>query len=214
MGGGTPWPLAVARRLARRRSPARRAAARLDCRSVRGAEALLWESAAGQFRGARLIIAFKGKATTSRSVQPVPRIRPGRLEKGERCMNLSTVVMKRWRFVYLASVVATLVVGLGIWNPLKAMADRSKAPAYKVDPFWPKPMPDRWVTGDVAGTCVDSNDHIFTVNRAAATPLTAKELIVGSPSPPVIEFDRAGNTVNYWGEDRKSTRLNSSRLVI
>ena len=115
-------------------------------------------------------------------------------------MNLSTVVMKRWRFVYLASVVATLVVGLGIWNPLKAMADRSKAPAYKVDPFWPKPMPDRWVTGDVAGTCVDSNDHIFTVNRAAATPLTAKELIVGSPSPPVIEFDRAGNTVNYWGD--------------
>jgi DNA-binding beta-propeller fold protein YncE len=115
-------------------------------------------------------------------------------------MRLSNVVRRKWRFVYLATVGGTLVLGLGVWNPLKARADKgNKAPAYKVDPFWPKPMPDRWITGDVAGTCVDSGDHVFTVNRAAATPLTAKELTMGTPSPPVIEFDRAGNTVNAWG---------------
>jgi DNA-binding beta-propeller fold protein YncE len=124
-------------------------------------------------------------------------------------MKLSKLVMKRWRFVYLASVVATLVVGLGIWNPLRAMADKNRAPAYKVDPFWPKALPDRWITGEVAGTCLDSKDHLFTINRGSTggpptNPtgnLTAKEAIptVGSPSPPVIEFDRAGNVVNAWG---------------
>ena len=119
-------------------------------------------------------------------------------------MKVANVVMGKWRFVYLATVGAALAVGLGLWSPLKARADKgNKAPAYKVDPFWPKPLPDRWVTGEVAGTCVDSNDHLFTVNRGATGGppgnLTAKEALVGSPSPPVIEFDRAGNVVSSWG---------------
>jgi hypothetical protein len=117
-------------------------------------------------------------------------------------MKLSSVVMKKWSFVYLATVVAALAVGLGLWKPLKAKADNdNKAPAYKVDPLWPKPLPDRWVTGEVAGTCLDSNDHLFTVNRGPQNAnLTAKEMIVAKASPPVIEFDRAGNVVNAWGD--------------
>jgi hypothetical protein len=119
-------------------------------------------------------------------------------------MKIRSVGTLKWRFVYLATVVAALAVGLGLWKPLKAKADNdNKAPAYKVDPFWPKPLPDRWVTGEVAGTCLDSNDHLFTVNRGATGGppgnLTAKEALVGKPSPPVIEFDRAGNVVNAWG---------------
>jgi hypothetical protein len=119
-------------------------------------------------------------------------------------MKLSSVAMKKWSFVYLATVVVALAVGLGVWKPLKAKADDdNKAPAYKVDPLWPKALPDRWITGEVAGTCLDSNDHLFTVNRGSTGGppgnLTAKEALVGSPSPPVIEFDRAGNVVNAWG---------------
>ena len=95
-----------------------------------------------------------------------------------------------------------LAVGLGVWKPLKAKADNdNKAPAYKVDPFWPKALPDRWVTGEVAGTCLDSNDHLFTVNRGPQNNnLTAKETLVAKASPPVIEFDRQGNVVNAWGD--------------
>jgi hypothetical protein len=119
-------------------------------------------------------------------------------------MKVANVVMGKWRFVYLATIGAALALGLGLWSPLKAKADKDiKAPAYKVDPFWPKPLPDRWVTGEVAGTCVDSNDHLFTVNRGSTGGppgnLTAKEALFGQPSPPVIEFDRAGNVVNFWG---------------
>jgi hypothetical protein len=119
-------------------------------------------------------------------------------------MKVANVVAEKWSVVYLATVGAALAVGLGFWNPLKARADKdAKAPAYKVDPFWPKALPDRWVTGDVAGTCLDSNDHLFTVNRGSTGGppgnLTAKEALVGNPSPPVIEFDREGNVVNAWG---------------
>ena len=103
-----------------------------------------------------------------------------------------------WRYVQLITLVLALAIGLGLWNPLdQAGAAKSpKPPTYEVDPFWPKPLPDRWVTGDVAGTCVDSNDHVFTVNRGN---LIAPETVVAVASPPILEFDRKGNLVNAWG---------------
>ena len=120
-------------------------------------------------------------------------------------MKIRNLGKLKWRIVYLATVAAALALGLGLWKPLKARADKdNRAPAYKVDPFWPKPLPDRWVTGEVAGTCLDANDHLFTINRGSTGGppgnLTAKEAIVGKPSPPVIEFDRDGNVVNAWGD--------------
>ena len=75
-----------------------------------------------------------------------------------------------------------------------------------VDPSWPKPLPvDKdtgrpWVTGEVGGTCVDSRDHVFTVNGAFQNGLVAPETVIAIPSPPVIEYDRHGNVVNAWGD--------------
>ena len=56
-----------------------------------------------------------------------------------------------------------------------------------------------WVTGEVAGTCVDSQDHVFIVTRGnlVTAPETARRRV---PSPPVIEFDTDGNVVNAWGD--------------
>jgi hypothetical protein len=71
----------------------------------------------------------------------------------------------------------------------------SVAPKFQVDPGWPKPLPDGWVTGEVGGTDVDGQDHVFIVNRRN---LTDKELRVGQPAPGVIEFDADGNVVNAW----------------
>ena len=83
-----------------------------------------------------------------------------------------------------------------------------------VDPKWPKPLPNGWVTGQVGGTCIDSQDHVFIVTRGFQTGgLTSPEGVGGAnpvtgalggafksrPSPPVIEFDPAGNVVNAWG---------------
>jgi hypothetical protein len=118
-------------------------------------------------------------------------------------------VMRVWRCVYAGTILVALVVGLGLWNPFTAAtATRSDGiPRYVVDPFWPKPHPDKWVTGEVGGTCVDSLDHVFTVNRGfqatATTPngLVSPETLVAQPSPPVIEYDREGTVVNAWPRD-------------
>jgi len=109
--------------------------------------------------------------------------------------------MKGWRYLYAGTLVLAVVVGVGLWNPLNradAKKDHTdKIPRFVVDPSWPKPLPNRWVTGEVAGTCIDSQDHIFTVTRRN---LDALETSFGwPPSPPVIEFDGEGNVVNAWG---------------
>ena len=53
-----------------------------------------------------------------------------------------------------------------------------------------------WVTGEVAGHGFDSKDHVFIVTRAPQGNLVSPETVVATPSPSVIEFDRAGNVVN------------------
>jgi hypothetical protein len=105
----------------------------------------------------------------------------------------------RWgRYLYAGATLAALAVAL--WSPGRgAQAERGtvlSVPRFEVDADWPKPLPHGWVTGEVAGNCVDSRDHVFIVNRRN---LTAKELRVGRPSPPVIELDTEGNVVRAWG---------------
>src|ERR1044072_1728012 len=38
-------------------------------------------------------------------------------------------------------------------------------PKFAVDPYWPKPLPENWMLGQVAGIAVDKNDHIWIVHR-------------------------------------------------
>jgi hypothetical protein len=45
---------------------------------------------------------------------------------------------------------------------------------YEVDRNWPKPLPENWVTGQLSGVCVDSQDHVFVVNRDDMTGKEAK----------------------------------------
>ena len=41
----------------------------------------------------------------------------------------------------------------------------SGVPQYKVDPYWPKPLPGTWMLGQVAGVAVDRNDNVWIVHR-------------------------------------------------
>ncbi|MFH1764140.1 MAG: hypothetical protein ABIF09_08115, partial [Gemmatimonadota bacterium] len=87
-----------------------------------------------------------------------------------------------------------------------APATTAGVPAFEVDPSWPKPLPNNWILGQVAGVAVDSRDHVWIIHRpgrltpqeigAALTPPTAECCV---PAPPVIEFDREGNVVQAWG---------------
>ena len=40
-----------------------------------------------------------------------------------------------------------------------------QAPMFEVDPFWPKPLPNHWVTGSTIGLSVDAQDRVWTIHR-------------------------------------------------
>jgi hypothetical protein len=50
-------------------------------------------------------------------------------------------------------------------GPPVAAQDAAAAPEYRVDPFWPKPLPNDWILGQVAGVAVDSRDHVWIIQR-------------------------------------------------
>ena len=41
----------------------------------------------------------------------------------------------------------------------------AQAPMFEVDPFWPKPLPNHWVTGSTIGLSVDAQDNVWTIHR-------------------------------------------------
>ena len=87
-----------------------------------------------------------------------------------------------------------------------ASEELARVPQFMVDPFWPKPLPNNWMIGQVSGVHVDSNDHIWIVQR----PNSLSERDIAAtfdpplskccfPAPPVLEFDLSGNVLRAWG---------------
>lgn len=77
---------------------------------------------------------------------------------------------------------------------------------YKVDPFWPKPLPNNWLIGEVNAVAVDAQDHIWILQRPGKLTPTERGAalkpplsICCIPAPPVIEFDQNGNVLRAWG---------------
>ena len=101
-------------------------------------------------------------------------------------------------------VMAATVVGHA--QVVARQAVENGAPEYRVDPFWPKPLPNRWSMQQVTGIFVDHMDHVWFLNRLQ--DVDPKELAgEGSPAPAlccvrgpeVIELDQQGNVLNAWG---------------
>lgn len=78
-------------------------------------------------------------------------------------------------------------------------------PVFKVDPFWPKPLPNNWLIGQVAGVATDSKDHIWIVHRPnslgenEAVQTQSPTGLPYTPAPPIIEFDVEGKIIRAWG---------------
>jgi DNA-binding beta-propeller fold protein YncE len=106
-----------------------------------------------------------------------------------------------------------------------APAKGTTAPAFVLDPAWPKPLPHNWIIGDIGGMFVDRRDHIWVYHRPRALSSTdsgaqgaagkdgkgAPISPIGFPrpygqlsgccvpAPSIIEFDKAGTVVQAWG---------------
>ena len=92
-------------------------------------------------------------------------------------------------------------------KPVKQAIDANGSPVFKVDPFWPKPLPNRWSMQQVTGLWVDDKTgHVWFLNRAQAAD---GDEIGGDGNPPridccvrgpeAIELDQEGNVVSSFG---------------
>src|SRR5438128_2633087 len=110
--------------------------------------------------------------------------------------------MKRW------SVIAVLALSACAQTP---SSPGGQAPSFRVDPNWPKPLPEengvQLVLGQVAGIAVDErNGHVWIIHRPATLLADEWNPKVSRPVthrccksvPPVAEFDAAGNYLRGW----------------
>jgi DNA-binding beta-propeller fold protein YncE len=109
--------------------------------------------------------------------------------------------------------VGTLVVAGGLaltalQPALTAQGRTAAAPAYRVEPLWPQPLPNHWVFGSITGVAVDGQDHVWVVHRGAdSLEANEKGMMLATPTssvcctaaPFVLEFDQTGKLVSSFG---------------
>ncbi len=140
--------------------------------------------------------------------------------------------MKAGRYVFAGAVACALVAVIAVSKPVQAGESRSDdrssegdgTPQFAVDPSWPQPLPStvdangvahRWVLGEVAASCVDAHDNVYTFNRgwqvgvsfngvsqgAESGAIVGQDASASSiPSPPVVVFSPEGKVVASWGD--------------
>ena len=142
--------------------------------------------------------------------------------------------MKSGRCLYAGAVLVALVVGLGLWKPthMKADHDRDHIPRFRVDPFWPKPLPapvgydlyhwpgcgasgcqatttpggdaaaHQWVLGEVAGSCTDADGNVYTFNRGWEVGAVVAGTLQNNQSGAIVGQDASDFTSPAFNPDR------------
>ena len=103
----------------------------------------------------------------------------------------------------LSAVAAALVAAIAVSPQAQA---QSAAPQFAPEPFWPKPLPENWILGQVAGIASAPNGNIWVLHRPASLLDDEKGATKNPPeykcckaAPPVLEFDADGNLLRHWG---------------
>src|ERR1700704_6400493 len=105
-----------------------------------------------------------------------------------------------------AFTAASITLALALL-PAAVLAQHAEGtPQFQVDALWPKPLPNKWILGQVAGIATDRFDRIWVVHRprslspreraAEASPPEGKCCVA---APPVLVLDGSGNLLFTWG---------------
>src|SRR5258708_23073172 len=111
------------------------------------------------------------------------------------------------RALAIVSFVVAGVVAGALAPHIAAAQQAAKAdspPTFQPEPFWPKPLPEGWILGQVAGIAVSPDDHIWIIHRPATLLDDEKGLEKNPPeykcckaAPAVMEFDTDGNLLRH-----------------
>jgi 6-phosphogluconolactonase (cycloisomerase 2 family) len=110
----------------------------------------------------------------------------------------------RGRFALVSSILAGALIAAPACAQQAARADAP--PTFQPEPFWPKPLPENWILGQVAGIATAPNGNIWVLHRPATLLDDEKGASKNPPehkcckaAPPVLEFDADGNLLRHWG---------------
>ena len=99
-----------------------------------------------------------------------------------------------------------MMVGGAMFAVLVTLAHtQTLTPRFDVDPSWPKPLPNNWIVGEVSGIAVDTQDHVWVLQRPRTVGVTARGAAPPTPpptgvaAPAVLELDTAGTFLQGWG---------------
>ena len=98
----------------------------------------------------------------------------------------------------ISLLVAGLPLAMAAQSGRQERSVRGRVPTFRVDPMWPKPLPNRWIIGAVAGVAVDKHDHVWIVHRPS-TLQPNETRSIWKAAPPVLEFDADGTLLGWWG---------------
>src|SRR5580700_4062803 len=76
----------------------------------------------------------------------------GRLSR----MTREEIMLKSWCTFLIAALTAMIFA---------AFPANAQSPAFRVDPYWPRPLPNNWIIGQVGGIYVDAQDNIWVFQR-------------------------------------------------
>jgi len=89
---------------------------------------------------------------------------------------------------------------------ISTAAVANDVPRFQPEPFWPKPLPENWILGQVSGIAVAPDDTIWVVHRPATLVDDEKGATADPPAtkcckaaPAVLQFDTEGNLKRSWG---------------
>jgi len=100
--------------------------------------------------------------------------------------------------VSIVTLIGCVALVNGAQSNAQPASARRRVPTFRVDSMWPKPLPNRWIIGAVAGVAVDKRDHVWIVHRPS-TLQPNETRSFWKAAPPVLEFDADGTLLSSWG---------------
>ena len=110
-----------------------------------------------------------------------------------------------------ASLALSVLLILGVaqhtmQDSVTAANNSRMVPHFEVDPFWPQPLPNKWILGSAIGVDTDARNHVYIVHRTDEASFGRTEIGIDNgisdcctPAPPILEFAPDGSLVNAWG---------------
>lgn len=74
---------------------------------------------------------------------------------------------------------------------------QQQIPTFRVDPAWPKPLPNHWIIDAIASIAVDAQNHIW-ITHQPSTLQPNETRTIWKAAPPMLEFDTDGTLLSSW----------------